>query len=431
MKTKTRTLLSQTAIYLGVLTLVSQMLWFVIAAYFFINPIRQTYLQSLGFIVRLAQIEVERSAPGADFAPNEDFRIVRDSEPRPEFKASVDPFFADLIASVQSRVGESIVIRKELDQSALWIRFPARNEDYWVVVPKGIPPIPYFMLASVGMAIAVAIGGAYGIIYNLTKRLRTLTRAVKAFGRGEPTDPILESGPLEIRDLSRGFNQMAVDLQKLDDDRRLMLAGISHDLKTPLTRLRLAVELAENDTEPELAAGMVHDIEDMDSILKQFLDYARDGTEEPLVIADLNTIVSDACERFRASGQAIELTLGRIPPLAVRKLAIYRAVTNVVNNAVRYGRDDVRVETKVEGRHVSITVTDRGPGITTGIPTDYIKAFARENTSRSELGTGLGLAIVKRITRTHGGDLHLENRSGGGLLVRIDLPHPDVPATRA
>lgn len=417
------TLLGRTAFSLGLLLLVSQGLWLGLAAFYFIKPIKKIYLRNIAVTVELAHAQVTHGVAEVDWGANADFRIIRDSQARPPLKTyDSDALLNELVDHLGQRYGSTVVLLKERDNSALWIRFPVRGEYYWAVIPKGAPPIPFFMLASVGVAIAVALLGAYAIIYSLTKQLRGLTVAVQAFGRGELAIPIEEKGPLEILNLSKGFNQMAVDLRKLDEDRRIMLAGISHDLKTPLTRLRIAVELAESQTDQELSAGMVHDIEEMDSILKQFLDYARDGTEEQPVVCDLNVIAGEVCERYRAAGHAIELKLGEMPAFPLRKLAIYRAITNIVDNAVRYGRDGVRIETQAEGNSVRILVTDRGPGIKSGNPADYVKAFARENVSRTEPGAGLGLAIVDRVVRTHGGQLHLENRTAGGLLVRIDLP---------
>lgn len=425
MKLRSCSLLGRTAFFLGLLMLVCQLLWLGIAAYFFVRPIDLVYRQNIVTILELAKVQIEQGPGNGGDAPNEYFRIVQNSLPRPKLKAVSGSWIEELLTILRSRFGEAVIMGKELDNSALWIRLPTEQGNFWVIVPKGAPPIPHFMLASVGVSIAVAVAGAYIIIFNLTKRLRTLTNAVQAFGRGEPTIAIEEAGPLEIMNLSKGFNQMAVDLKKLDEDRRIMLAGISHDLKTPLTRLRLAVELATPTAEPELASGMVHDIEDMDSILSQFLDYARDGAEEAPVLTDLNVIVEDVCERYRSSGYEIETRLALIPPLMLRRLAIYRATTNIVDNTVRYGRDGIQVETFADRDTASIIVTDEGPGIKAGVPADYVKAFARENISRSDPGAGLGLAIVERITRIHGGKLHLENRATGGLLVRIDLPRED------
>jgi len=129
----------------------------------------------------------------------------------------------------------------------------------------------------------------------------------------------------------------AVDLRKLDSDRRLLLAGISHDLRTPLTRLRIAVEMLSEHTDRTIAAGIVHDIEDMDSILRQFLDYARDGSEEQPSIGDFNAVVDDVCRRHAKDGASIKVDLGSVPSFAFRALAIRRAVANLVDNAVRYG----------------------------------------------------------------------------------------------
>lgn len=417
-----RSLLGRTAFYLGLLMLVSQALWLGLAAYYFVKPIERVYGRNILVTVELAYAQVTQGGTAEARRADDEFKIVDDSQPRPPLKRMADSFLDGLLASLRTKYGNTVEILKDTENSVLWIRFPAGSAHYWVTIPKGAPAIPYFMLTSVGVAIAVALLGAYAIIYNLTKQLRALTGAVQAFGRGELTIPIEEKGPLEILNLSRGFNQMAVDLRKLDEDRRIMLAGISHDLKTPLTRLRIAVELAGANADPELASGMVRDIEDMDSILKQFLDYARDGTEEQPVLCDLNVIVADVCERYRSAGHQIDLALSEFPAFSLRKLAIYRAITNIVDNAVRYGRDGIRIETQADGENVRIVVIDRGPGIKAGTPEDYVKAFARETVSRSEPGAGLGLAIVERVVRTHGGRLHLENRTAGGLLVRMDLP---------
>lgn len=422
MMPKPFTLLGRTALFLGLLMLVSQALWFAIAAYFFIRPVDRVYRQNFIMVVEQAKDIVERNHGVVEMGPDAYFRVVRDEDSPPDLMQTSGTFFPEIGEVLRQRLGGPVTILKQRDKSAVWIRFPAEGGHFWAVVSKGAPPLPAFMLASVGLAIAVAVAGSYAIIFNLTKRLRVLTRAVQAFGRGEPPPPVEEKGPHEIRDLSRGFNQMAADLQKLDEDRRIMLAGISHDLKTPLTRLRIALELVDANVEPELAAGMAHDIEDMDSILKQFLDYARDGAEERPVMADINVIAEDVCERYRAHGHRVEMVLGDLPLLPLRRLAIRRALTNLVENAVRHGRDDVRVETLADDQHVGIVVTDGGPGIKSGAPADYVKAFVRENTSRSEPGAGLGLTIVSRIIRTHGGTLHLENRATGGLLVRINLP---------
>ena len=424
------TLLGRTALCLGVLMLVSQTLWLASAAYFLIRPFKLAYGQQISAVIVLAQTLLESRARNGDQDSSEvliagtleNFKIVPDSYTRPEFDASPDFMISELNEILSENFGPAVRVYRGQDKTVLWVRFPAQGKLFWAVFPKVKPPVLYYIRVSVGIGIAIAIVGAYIIIYQLTQHLRKITAAVRAMGRGEPSVLLEETGAREIRDLSRGFNQMAADLTKLDHDRRLMLAGISHDLKTPLTRLRIAVELAATHAEPEIAAGIVHDIEDMDSILKQFLDYARDGTEEQPSVNDLNSIVSDVCDRYQARGNVIETSLGHVPSFPFRKLAMYRVITNIVDNAVRYGREGIQIKTQSDGAMARIFVTDQGPGIRGGIPNDYIKAFSRENTSRSQSGAGLGLTIVDRILRTHGGRLHLENRETGGLLARVELP---------
>ncbi len=219
---------------------------------------------------------------------------------------------------------------------------------------------------------------------------------------------------------------MSRDLVKLEADRRLMLAGISHDLRTPLTRMRIAAELADSNVDP----AMVHDIEDMDAILKQFLDYARDGSEEQPGGHDLNALVKETAQRFTARGHTIETDLGRVPPFAFRRHSIRRVLDNLIDNAVRYGKSGVRVETRCSNDTVHTTISDDGPGIRSGYPVDFIKLFAREDVSRSARGAGLGLTIVDRVVRLHGGRLRLENAKEGGLRATIELPFRPLEAVR-
>jgi two-component system osmolarity sensor histidine kinase EnvZ len=196
------------------------------------------------------------------------------------------------------------------------------------------------------------------------------------------------------------------------------------------------VELAGSNIEPSVTNSMVHDIEDMDAILRQFLDYARDGGEEQPGEHDLNALVEETGQRFAARGHMIKTELGRVPPFAFRRHSIRRALDNLMDNAVRYGKNGVRVETgtRVNTRRgadtVFATVSDRGPGIGSGNPTDFIKPFAREDVARSERGAGLGLTIVDRAVRLHGGRLRLENTNGGGLSAIIELPFRFLDAAK-
>lgn len=429
MKFFPRTLLVRTALYLGILLAIGQVFWTAAARYFLETLVKPAYGQQIVDMVALAQALIESQPPDANLASEQTLRlprlgalkIVPDSQPRPELIASdPDDIPGGLSELLQQRFGPSAICLREKEVEVTWLRFPARGQYFWLNLltepEDGAVTFAEFLLFS--LLLVLAVGGSYLIVFRIIKKLRYVTDAAKAIGRGEPPGILVASGPEEIQSLTEGFNQMSRDLVKLEADRRLMLAGISHDLRTPLTRLRLAMELADNNLDP----AMVHDIEDMDAILRQFLDYARDGSEEQPGEHDLNALVQETGQRFTARGHTIETDLGLVPPFAFRRHSIRRVLDNLLDNAVRYGKGGVRVETRRSTDTVFVTVSDGGPGIRNGSPADFIKPFAREDGSRSERGAGLGLTIVDRVVRLHGGRLRLENVNGGGLSAAIELP---------
>jgi len=166
----------------------------------------------------------------------------------------------------------------------------------------------------------------------------------------------------------------------------------------------------------------VGDLNEIDAILWQFLDCARDGSEEESALGDLNAIVADVCRRYIELGNAVELRLGSLPRIRFRRLALRRVITNLVDNAVRYGGKEIQVETENLGSQAAVTILDNGPGIRSGSPSDFIQPFTRENPSRSQSGAGLGLTIADRVLRSHGGRSRVENRPTGGFLASIEMP---------
>jgi two-component system osmolarity sensor histidine kinase EnvZ len=293
---------------------------------------------------------------------------------------------------------------------------------YQIYHPKGILRFLVDLEWAV-FALAVCTVGVYIVFYWLRRQLQSLVTAARILGDGHTPAPLPETGPEEIRELSRGFNQLALNLEALDSDRRLMLVGISHDLSTPLTRLRLAIELMQMKPDVSQVSGMIQDIEDMNGILVQFADYAKTGKEEESVVANFNQVVAEVCQRYVAVGKVVHSDLAKIPAFKFRPLAIRRMVTNLVDNAARYGDGNIEVETRYGDGNVTLIVLDRGPGIRSTDPNSLIKPFARENISRGmQLGAGLGLSIVDRIAKIHGGGLVLCNRTEGGLAATVTIP---------
>jgi two-component system osmolarity sensor histidine kinase EnvZ len=249
--------------------------------------------------------------------------------------------------------------------------------------------------------------------------LRALAGAARRVGGGETPAPLAESGPRELATVSAAFNRMARDLEALERERAMVLAGISHDVRTPLSRLRLALEMS--GAEAGAAQGMSADIDEMDQVIGQFLEFAR-GESEAKAQGELGALLAEVGEHYAKLGKGVKVAPARIAPFAFARMALRRAITNLVDNALRYAGEPVEVEARMDGGRVIIEVLDRGPGIPEGEGERLKQPFTRLDPARSGRGgAGLGLAIVERVARAHGGRLELLPRPGGGLIARLQL----------
>ena len=429
MKLLPNTLFSRTALLIALLIILSNVAAFSIVRLLYAGVIRDAFAGEIAENLYLAQTELHAMTP----------------EQRPAFLAHVSRSGTRLVTAdarvaglslthenlpIEQRLreimGQPVTVEMDPASHDMWIGFQSDGQGYWFVLPRSriiATLLPYGPLMWIALLMVVSIGGAYLVIFGLSRRLRAVIAAARTLGRGEQPESLEETGPQEILELSRGFNQMAVGLQRLDAERRLMLAGISHDLRSPLARVRLGLEMVADGGDVGLARNMVQDVEEIDAIIAQFLDYARDGREEEPEEGDLNQVVLDVCARYTTAGAEIGTDLGELPRFGFRRLALRRLVANLVDNAVRYGGGKLQVITRRLAGKVLVTVLDRGPGIGAMDPAELLKPFVRANSSRGDqYGAGLGLAIAERIARTHAGALRLSNRDGGGLQVVVELP---------
>ena len=306
-----------------------------------------------------------------------------------------------------------------------WVSFNIDEDSYWVYMPRNRiernEPLRWFGWGV--LVLVLAMGGAYFIVSLINRPLRELTRAAGQMGRGAMPAPVTERGPTEISTLAHAFNDMAADLKRLDDERALLLAGVSHDLRTPLSRIRLGLEMLGDARDAELKEGLVQDIEDIDAAIGQFLDFARlRDIEEAVPGSDLNALVENVAARYVRAGRSVTAQLGPVPPLPLRPHAIQRLLGNLIDNALRHGGAEITVATGHEGECAFVEVLDRGAGIPPEAAERMLQPFTRLDTARSGSGTGLGLAIVDRIARMHRGRVKLLPREGGGLRARVELP---------
>jgi two-component system osmolarity sensor histidine kinase EnvZ len=304
-----------------------------------------------------------------------------------------------------------------------WVSFRIDDDDYWVMLPRERverqQAVKWLWWGAA--ALAFALLGAWLIVSRVDRPLRRLARAARDIGQGRRPPPVDEQGPEEVRTLARAFNQMSQDLARLDDDRALILAGVSHDLRTPLARLRLGVELTSDDA--QLRSGMIADIEEIDRIIGQFLEFARNEADDDAAPVDVAALVDDVARQYRETGHDLETCIDPLPSMHFRPVQFRRVVTNLVDNAFRYAGEGVALAVRTEGDGIVLEVLDRGPGIPAADAERLKQPFTRLESARSDGGgSGLGLAIVDRIVRGHGGRFDLLPRAGGGLIARVTLP---------
>jgi two-component system osmolarity sensor histidine kinase EnvZ len=310
-------------------------------------------------------------------------------------------------------------------QRRLWLGTEIRGELVWFGLGAGILASDPTLLLTAIIVVAglLAFAGAYLIQRRINRPLRQLIEATGQMTAGQTPRPLAEQAPLEIAALATSFNTMVDSLVRAERDRALMLAGISHDLRTPLTKLRFALEYVGPHCEPEMRALMERNIEAADRIIDQFIDFARYGGDERVQAVDLNDLATEVAQSFDALREPIALELAPLPPLQLRPTAMQRLLSNLLRNALDYAGAGVVVRTEQTDQTCVVSVLDRGPGI----PLDDIERlkqpFTRREAARSGPGgSGLGLAIVERVARLHGGRLDFFPRDGGGLEARVTLP---------
>jgi len=277
------------------------------------------------------------------------------------------------------------------------------------------------LLVLLGTVVALSLVAVRWV----TGPLSALASAAEKLGEDINRPPLPETGPLEARRAARAFNTMQGRLSRFIADRTRIFTAMSHDLKTPITRLRLRTELLDDEA---LRAKLAKDLEEMESMVAHTLDFMRDASaSEPVQRLDFMALLESLQTDYQDTGNMVEVE-GRIErSFSGRPLALRRCLTNLVDNAIRYGkRATLRAEEGTD--RITIRVLDEGPGIPEEEFEHAFEPFFRGESSRSREtgGTGLGLGIARNIARAHGGDLTLKNRPGGGLEAILTLPRSEA-----
>lgn len=342
---------------------------------------------------------------------------------------------ADIENYVHTHLSPDTVIASSVNgEHGLWVSISIDGDEYWLmsnltlINPSYGTTWIWWALAS----LVASILGASALTRRVIDPLNKLSNAARSFGRGViPANLPEETGPSELRGVNSSFNRMVQDLTRIENDREMLLAGVSHDLRTPITRLRLEMEMA--NLPDDTRNNVISDLEQMETIVNQFMAYARRSTQ-PMEKVNMSETVARAIATARlAIDPAVKLTTDIEENIFIQAnpIEFSRVVQNLITNALRYGKSDddllhLSVEVYRDKTSAILTVADEGPGLDMSQADRLMRPFERGDSARGGVtGTGLGLAIVDRIVRRSDGTVTLENNKPHGLKVKVRVPLAD------
>lgn len=433
----TRSLFARTALTLALAFIVFQAAAFWVVYRTLIVPVAERSADDLaGLVVLSAQTWVElppetRAAFERELARRHGLRLTT-----AEVGATVDaPNFAfrsQIEAALSRRVGDTVVLRGVPNKAAAWLDIPVGGHDLRV----GFFPDRYAVKPPLAAIAVVALGTflslltALFLVRRITVPLARAAQAASQVGAGELPEPLPETGPAELAELARRFNTMAAEVRELLDNRTTLLAGISHDLRTPMTRLQLNLEMLRDapdsaridraDANNARIDRAVADLADMNKLITGYLALARTTQAEPKLRFDLAGLLEEV-----AADAGLPWPGASPCEVEAVRLAVRRIVSNLIQNAQRYGGGTpIELALKCSDKWVRVTVSDAGAGIPDDQMEKVFRPFYRLEASRSQAtgGTGLGLAIVRQLAETNGWKVRLRNRAAGGLEAVLEMP---------
>jgi len=428
MKVLPRSAFGQTVLLIGFLLFVNQVVSYVSFALYVIEPNQQQINQLLAKQVRVVFIDIKDARLSPELAEafhrETGIGVYREADALKLGLGSAGyyPYRSEQMSEL---LGGSAEVRiSQGDEYLFWIR-PPQAPKLWVKIPllgleeANFLPLIFFL----GIIGVLSVAGGWLFVRQLNRPLKSLQRAAEAVGRGDFPEPLIEHGTSEIMAVTQAFNHMSKGIKQLEDDRNLLMAGISHDLRTPLTRIRLASEMMTEQDE-FLKDGIENDIDDMNNIIDQFIDYIRHDSKDKAELGDLNVLVEEVINVEIPADRNIKFIANDCPKIPLRHVAIKRALANLIQNSLRYTEGDIAIFTGVDKRRdcAYFIVSDQGEGIPDADIERLFQPFTQGDEARGAEGSGLGLAIIKRIVDTHGGSVELSNRPEGGLQAKVSLP---------
>jgi two-component system osmolarity sensor histidine kinase EnvZ len=433
-----RTLFGRTALVIALVSLAFQVFTLAVITYFALIPLGRDATDDVAALM-LGTAQAWHSAPSAE-RPQLRERIdrlhrlqVQDPLREASEFSSLLPYFRLLESALGTRSGQPVALlssRAESGELWYWADLPTAGAKVRIGFPASRvavqPSLALLLILSVG-ALVTLVTSAW-LAHRLIAPLSRLSAATQRIGQGQRLEPLPETGPAELATLAREFNRMGEQVEELLTNRTTLLAGISHDLRTPLSRIQLALGMLSEKPDKGLLERVLHDVEGMNDLIGRCLEVSRDFAEKESVELDLCDLLAGVAMEFADTGAEIRGHKGPDCRLRVRPLALKRILSNLVDNAQRYGCGQaIDIEYRMSEHCVEIFVLDRGPGIAEGEREKVFQPFYRLEPSRSSRtgGSGLGLAIVRQLATANGWTVELAARPDGGTVACVRVPLED------
>ncbi len=433
MKLPPQSLLGRTAFTIALTLIIFMLISLGAAVYFIAMPMAKRSADDFAAVIVSAAHSIEslpeEMHPGLKQQLLQDHGLILTTQTRdlPTKKFDV-PYYVFFQESLARRAGQKLSIVESTKGPLIWVDVPAHEMIVRIGFDRkrlGTNP-PVVLLAAIGGGALLTFLVSFLELRRVVTPLSRMSTAVREVGLGHQPPALSEDGPKEIAGLARAFNRMSSDIQKLSENRTIMVAGISHDLRTPLTRLGLAVEMLDKGSDTELIAGIRRDLAAMNNLIGQFLLFTQGIESASPEELDLHSLIEAQADDLRRSGSEVKV-IGCSSPCHYRAdpVALRRVLMNLLENAAQYGGSQmITVNLRCDEDAISIDVCDRGPGI----PADKVEAvfqpFHRLEAARGNRagGSGLGLAIARQLADKHGWTIQLLPRDGGGTVARVGLP---------
>ena len=434
-----KNLLNRLILIIASLIIVSQLITIKVFDYFEMEPRAESMAQEISTIVKYTKAAIQSAYPSTrldllqSLSKMSDVKIVpayyfENIKPLPD-----EIFLTMVVKKIKQDLGEdTIVTLNHYDIPGIWVSFEIGDGLFWAVIPRNVfdRPFPWHWIGWGIVVFLVSISGAYFLTTRINKPLNLLINATSKLKKGLPFKKIPEDTATEFKEVTKAFNEMASNLAKSENERRFIMGSVSHDIRTPLTRMKLSLEMLPKKS-AFLKERMDQDIDEINQIINQFLDFVRGFDDEPISSLNFGNFLTELKKQHAILGHDLKIskiTRSKDIPknlfIDVRPLAFKRLFDNLINNGVKFSKSNkIELVAKLYDEKIEINVLDNGPGIPKAQREKLLEPFERLDQARGSIGgSGLGLAIANRIVMVHNGKLELINRRTGGLNVKLTFP---------